>query len=137
MTVTPFRLSRRALAANPGFDNGPEFLAPIIDRLLKTVSEENEKLVNRRPIDYRDYNLRKSQGLLELSRLLPSVGSVKSNPSTTKALGTLVEALKINKYMLDVQLRAARRISEVIAKVIQDGQSDGTYSALSWRLQDE
>jgi hypothetical protein len=35
--------------------------------------------------------------------------------------------------MLRVQLNAARKVSDIIAKAIQDGQSDGTYSAFVWR----
>jgi hypothetical protein len=32
-----------------------------------------------------------------------------------------------------VQLKAVEEVSEIISRTIQAGQSDGTYSAHSWR----
>jgi len=40
--------------------------------------------------------------------------------------------LEDNRRILRVQLRAAQDVSEIIARD-QAGQSDGTYSAFSWR----
>ena len=34
--------------------------------------------------------------------------------------------------LLAVQLKACEAVSEIITRAIQDGQSDGTYTALAW-----
>jgi hypothetical protein len=41
--------------------------------------------------------------------------------------------LEDNRRILRVQLKAVQQVSEIIARTIQAGQSDGTYSAYAWR----
>jgi hypothetical protein len=49
------------------------------------------------------------------------------------ALDALRVKLDANQRLLRIQLNAARKVSDIIARAIQDGQSDGTYSAYAWR----
>src|SRR5208282_1976597 len=77
---------------------------PIVERLIAAVEAENRDLEQGRPAQYEAYGLRKNQGLLEA-----------------------------NRQALAVQLKACAAVSEIIARAIQDGQSDGTYTALAWR----
>jgi hypothetical protein len=106
---------------------------PIIERLMQTLDAENEQIANRHRIDYRTYNQRKSQGLLELTRLLSAIEGVAPTTKLLEAMSLLRAKLDANQRMLRVQLNAARKVSDIIAKAIHDGQSDGTYSAFAWR----
>jgi len=112
-------------AANSGRSQSPlAMILPVVDRLRQALDEENQDIARRGPVDYRAYNLRKSQGLLELNRLAP-------------ALADLQAKLETNHRMLHTQLKAARAVSEIIAKAIRESQSDGTYSARPWLDDDE
>jgi hypothetical protein len=106
---------------------------PVVERLHAAVVDENEGIRQRRPVDYEACNLRKSQGLLELNRLASLLGDARGNPQVRDALASLHAALDENQRLLRVQLGAARKISTLIAHAIHEGQSDGTYSAQSWR----
>jgi hypothetical protein len=110
-----------------------EMALPVIDRLMQTLDAENEQIANRHRIDYRAFNQRKSQGLLELTRLIPAIEGVAPTNKLLSAMSLLRAKLDANQRMLRVQLNAARKVSDIIAKAIQDGQSDGTYSAFVWR----
>ena len=46
-------------------------------------------------------------------------------------LDRLSEKLERNRRVLDVQLRAVREVSDIIAGAIRDAESDGTYSMSS------
>jgi hypothetical protein len=93
---------------------------PIIERLIATVDAENR------------YSLNKNQGLLELSRLLPALAGAAAAGPLRDALAELHAKLEINRRALAVQLKACEAVSEIITRAIQDGQSDGTYTALAW-----
>ncbi len=108
-------------------------LLPVVDRLAHAVEAENLELTQSRVIDYNAHSLRKSQGLLELSRLRGSIASLGANPIVRAALSDLSAKLDVNRRLLHVQLLAARTVSSVLARAIKEGQSDGTYSAYSWR----
>lgn len=108
-------------------------IVPAIERLLQTLDAENELIAARKPVDYPAFNQRKSQGLLELSRLAPSLVGVEASPALRSALTALRAKLQVNRRLLRAQLLAAQKVSEIISRAIQDGLSDGTYSASAWR----
>jgi hypothetical protein len=116
----------RAVRAN-------ELIAPIIERLQQALDAENEQIASGKRIDYEAFNLRKSQGLLELTRLTSMVAGAEATPALRTALGNLRAKLEVNQRLLKVQLSAARKVSDIIARAIHEGQSDGTYSAYAWR----
>ena len=105
---------------------------PIIQRLVATIDAENRDLEQGRRVKYEAYGLSKNQGLLELNRLVPALsGAIAAGP-LRDALAELQAKLEINRRALAVQLKACRAVSEIIARAIQDAQSDGTYTALGW-----
>lgn len=113
---------------------GPEaVLLAAIERLQGALAAEKAEIVSRKIVDYRQFNLLKSQGLLELTRLAPTIAADEIGPNLRAALVSLKANLEENRRILRVQLKAAQQVSEVIARTIQAGQSDGTYSAYAWR----
>jgi hypothetical protein len=106
---------------------------PIVQRLIATIEAENRDLEQGRPAQYEAYSLRKNQGLLELNRLIPALGGATAASPLREALADLHAKLEANRRALAVQLKACAAVSEIIARAIQDGQSDGTYTALPWR----
>ncbi len=112
-------------------------ILPVVDRLRQTLDEENEDIARRGPVDYHAYNLRKSQGLLELNRLAPALADNQVGPVLRAALADLHAKLETNRRMLRTQLQAAQAVSDIIARAIRESQSDGTYSARSWLDDDE
>ena len=105
---------------------------PIIERLIATIDAENHDLEHGRRAKYEVYSLNKNQGLLELSRLLPALAGAAAAGPLRDALAELHAKLEINRRALAVQLKACEAVSEIITRAIQDGQSDGTYTALAW-----
>ena len=105
---------------------------PIVERLIATLHAENLDLEQGRRVKYEAYSLSKNQGLLELSRLLPALAGAAAAGPLRDALAELHAKLEINRRALAVQLKACEAVSEIITRAIQDGQSDGTYSALAW-----
>lgn len=110
---------------------------PVVQRLTRTVTAETEDIVAGRPAPYELYGQRKNQGLLELSRLLPAFAKAGGGKDLGGALGELNAALEANKRSLGMQLKAAIAVSEIIARAIREGQSDGTYTARAWRRSEE
>jgi hypothetical protein len=106
---------------------------PIVERLRQTLEEETRDIEQGRPVKYEVYSLRKNQGLLELNRLIPALDRPAAAGPLREALADLHAKLEINRRALAVQLKASAAVSEIIARAIRDGQSDGTYTALSWR----
>src|SRR5580658_1799590 len=106
---------------------------PIVERLSATIDAENRDLEQGRPAQYEVYSLRKNQGLLELNRLIPALDRAAAAGPLREALADLHAKLEINRRALAVQLKACAAVAEIIARAIQDGQSDGTYTALAWR----
>ncbi|HXE23965.1 MAG TPA: flagellar protein FlgN [Roseiarcus sp.] len=106
---------------------------PIVERLVATIDAENRDLEQGRRVRYEVYSQSKNQGLLELNRLAPALGGATAAGPLRAALAELHAKLEINRRALAMQLRACHAVSEIIARAIQEGQSDGTYTALGWR----
>ncbi len=106
---------------------------PIVERLIATIEAENRDLEKLGPAQYEAYSLHKNQGLLELNRLIPALDRATAAGPLREALADLHAKLEVNRRTLAVKLKACAAVSEIIARAIQDGQSDGTYTALAWR----
>jgi hypothetical protein len=104
-----------------------------VERLQTTLDAEIAAIASRRPVNFHEFNLRKSQALLELTRLMPLLAGAEIGPELRSALIGLRAKLESNRRILRVQLKAVEEVSEIISRTIQAGQSDGTYSAHSWR----
>jgi hypothetical protein len=116
-----------------GDDAALAMILPVVDRLRHALEAENGELSRSRTVDYHAHSRRKSQGLLELNRMRAALGRASANPIARAALADLSAKLDLNRRLLQVQLRAARTVSSILARAIREGQSDGTYSADAWR----
>ena len=96
-------------AEGPAVANVP--LERAIERLEEVVDQETTALRSRAAIDLKDFNNRKSQGLLELNRALRGF-----------------DKLDVNRAVLKTHLEAVREVATILADAIRDAESDGTYS---------
>lgn len=104
----------------------------VVGRLEKILDLETEMLQQHRPIVLHDFNHRKSHGLLELSRAMDSMRSLDRSAfdfDAKAALARLRVKLENNLAILQTHLNAVGEIAAIIARAIQDHESDGTYTA--------
>lgn len=103
-----------------------------VERLEGVLDQETQMLGRNRPIALHDLNHRKSHGLLELSRAMAACRALDQQAFHVEAkapLARLRAKLEGNLASLQVHLTAVAEIAAVIARVIQDHESDGTYAA--------
>lgn len=120
------------MAPSPKPQSPASVIMPVVERLLQTLDEENGAILRRSRVDYNAFNRRKSQGLLELNRLTPSLKGMRLSPVLAAGLANLQARLETNRRLLSTQLTAARAVSDIITRAIRDSQSDGTYSDRYW-----
>src|SRR3954465_12643094 len=99
-----------------------------IERLEDVVDQETTALKSRAPAALREFNNRKSQGLLELSRSLRYFQVAPPTNAVLERLAGLREKLDINQAVLKLHLDAVREVSTIMSDAIRDAESDGTYS---------
>jgi hypothetical protein len=99
-----------------------------LKRLEATVAAETEALIAHRSIDQDAVNRRKSQSLLELTRLTRGLDPEGVEPELAAELTRLRRTLQRNQEVVGLHLRAVEEISSVINDAIQYAESDGTYS---------
>jgi len=119
-------------AARQSLSSPATAAAPIIERLVVTIDAENRDLEQGRRVKYETYSQAKNQSLLELDRLIPALAGAAAARPLRDALTELHAKLEINRRLLAVQLKACEAVAEIITRAVQDGQSDGTYTALAW-----
>lgn len=116
-------------AAAAGSAQAEAALFGAVDRLESVVDLETETLKANRPADLKAFNHRKSHGLLELSRSMrPFEGAPLAEPVRAR-LAVLRAKLDENRSVLSLHLRAMQEISSIIARAMEEAESDGTYSA--------
>ena len=97
-----------------------------IERLELTIDEENAALETHAPADLPEINRRKSHSLLELTRrarVLPP----GSDMVLRHRLDTLRDKLVQNHSILGLHVAAVREIADLMANVLGESESDGTY----------
>src|SRR5262245_41609516 len=99
-----------------------------IQRLEAVVEQETAALKGRAATDLREFNNRKSQGLLELSRSLRYFQGAAPSNAVLDRLAQLRTTLDANQALLKLHLEAVREVSTIMADAIRDAESDGTYS---------
>jgi len=99
-----------------------------LKRLEATVTAETEALLAHQPVDQETVNLRKSQSLLELTRLTRGLDPAGIDAATAIHLARLRDRLARNQQVVGLHLRAVEEISEIVTQAIRDSESDGTYS---------
>ncbi len=100
----------------------------VIQRLEETVNEETSLLRSHASVDLNEYNARKSQGLLELTRALRTFDIRNADLDTVTQLQGLRGALEANSAVLNLHLQAVREIATLVSDTIRQSDSDGTYS---------
>lgn len=116
---------------SPPRPDGSEDERPLmraIRRVEQTLVRETEALRKRQSIDMDDMNRRKSQGLLELSRVGRRLDPKAIDADLERMLRRLRGTLAENRAALDLYLGAAREISATVTSAIREADSDGTYS---------
>jgi hypothetical protein len=106
--------------------------ANAVNRIERLLDQEATLLVRYEIGALRELNIKKSQGLLELSRAMQALHGVDRASwgfDPTALLAHLREKLEANRRMLDRHLKAAREVALVIARAIEEHESDGTYGA--------
>jgi hypothetical protein len=122
------------MSARARTDHNPlPFALAAVERLGEAIGRETQDLAGPGPVDFRAHSQRKSQGLLELSRLQPALAALRGHPRMIAALRELLGRLDVNYKLLDAKLKAARTVADVVSRAISEGQSDGTYSDQIWR----
>ncbi|MGY3617831.1 hypothetical protein [Bradyrhizobium sp. USDA 10063] len=101
-----------------------------IERLTATIDEETDKLESRMQVDFDSFSQRKNRGLLELTRAMRLAQGVEFDPRVVAHLTRLRASLVRNQAALQMHLDAVREVSAIIAKSIQEVESDGTYSLM-------
>lgn len=99
-----------------------------IQRLEEIIDQETHALRARKAIDFRDFNNRKSQALLELTRSLRLMQGTGPDPALAARVGALKVKLAVNQAALKVHLDAMREISTSLSEAIRNADSDGTYT---------
>jgi hypothetical protein len=126
----PARANSLGVAARPA-EGPPVANVPLeraIERLEEVVDQETMALRSRAAIDLKDFNNRKSQGLLELNRALRGFDGLANNQVARARLEGLRAKLDVNRAVLKTHLEAVREVATVLADAIRDAESDGTYS---------
>jgi flagellar biosynthesis/type III secretory pathway chaperone len=99
-----------------------------LDRLEQVVDQETQALTEHREIDLQEVNRRKSRALLELTRIARAVQASGADPALSDRVARLHGKLVRNQELLRVHLAAVREIADLLAGVISEAESDGTYS---------
>jgi hypothetical protein len=76
--------------------------------------------------DFADINRRKSQSLLEITRLARTL-PVGSESELAPRLKRLSAALAMDHRLLGLHLTASRQLSDLMIGVLHEAESDGTY----------
>jgi hypothetical protein len=96
-------------------------------RLEEAIDQETEALVSLRAADIQLFNQRKSRSLLELTRLSRNVPDNAEDQDLRNIFGRLRYKLQRNHTVLNLHLTASREIADLLANVLAESESDGTY----------
>lgn len=99
-----------------------------IERLEETLEQETAGLRSRAPIDLKDFNNRKTHGLLELTRVMRHLDRGSLTPPVAARLSALRISLDVNQRIVKMHLEAVREVTAIVADAIREAESDGTYS---------
>jgi hypothetical protein len=99
-----------------------------MDRLEHLIERETDALKFRAPLDFDEFNRRKTHALLEFLRMSRNVPDQKSDAVAAR-VAQFREKLSENALTLDQHLRAMVEIASIMIKSIEAEESDGTYSA--------
>lgn len=104
-----------------------------LERLEETLDLETAALLARDLSNLEEFNRRKSQSLLEISRMVRTVESAALDAAATKKLESLKIKIQNNQDILQLHMRAVQEIANIVSGAIQAAESDSTYSAYATR----
>ncbi|WP_334150118.1 flagellar protein FlgN [Hyphomicrobium sp.] len=115
--------------ATPGARSGATaMIAVTIQRLEEIVDQETMALRSGKTVNLKEFNDRKSQALLELTRASRQMQGGSPDPALAKLVGALKVKLAVNQAALKMHLEAVREISTSLSDAIRQAESDGTYT---------
>jgi flagellar biosynthesis/type III secretory pathway chaperone len=100
----------------------------VVDRLETLLDDEMRTLKRRGASDFTELTRRKRQGFLELNRLMRAFEGTIPSQDIINRLATFRIKLDENGTALRLHLQAAQEITATIVRVMQEMDSDGTYS---------
>jgi hypothetical protein len=120
---------RRGSAAAAAPPPTTAVLMGALDRLDDLIDQENAALAGQTRQDFADLNRRKSQSLLELTRLGRAL-PLGASPAVGDRIAKLRDKLAENQRALGLHLSAVREIADLLVGTLSAAQSDGTYGAV-------
>ena len=99
-----------------------------LDRLEETLDLETSALMARDLSNLDEFNRRKSQCLLEISRIVRTADVAALDPKATKRLQDLRGKIERNQDILQRHMMAVQEVASIISNAIQNAESDSTYS---------
>ncbi|QRM30161.1 flagellar protein FlgN [Microvirga sp. VF16] len=100
-----------------------------LDRLEETLDMETAALMARDLSNLDEFNRRKSQCLLEISRIVRTAEIHTLDQKATKRLQDLQSKIEVNQDILRRHMHAVQEVASIISNAIQSAESDSTYSA--------
>jgi hypothetical protein len=107
--------------------------AKSVERLELVLDHETALLQQHKPVALHEFNHKKSQGLLEFSRTINTLRALEPAAADFTARAPLHQLrLKLNENLaiLQTHLGAVSSVAAIIARTIQDHESDGTYTRI-------
>jgi hypothetical protein len=110
-------------------------LLACVHRLEEVLDQEIEALNEHRNADLPDCNRRKSRALLELTRIARTVPPDALDAGLRNGIAGLRAKLVRNRDLLQVHINAVREVADLLARVMTEQDSDGTYLSRPGRAQ--
>jgi len=107
-----------------------------LDRLEEIVDHETDALRHNRALDFAKVNETKSRMLLQLTRAARAMPQGIHDETLGRHALRVRRKLEINRDLLQIHLAAEQEIGNILAGILRDADSDGTYSAVGRRTQD-
>jgi hypothetical protein len=100
----------------------------VVERLDQLLDEEIKGLREGDALDLPELTRRKRQGFLELDKLMRSFEGTIPSQDIINRLASFRTKLDENGTVLRLHLQAAQDITATIVRVMQEMESDGTYT---------
>lgn len=135
-----------SMAQSALFAQDRKFISPeiydaffnVVERLEATLDRETAALAAQRHAEIADFTRQKRQSFLELNRIMRSLEHAIPSQDIIARLTSFRKKLQANDAMLRRQMRAVQEVTDIIVRVMQDFESDGTYSrgysAVDWNV---
>ena len=107
-------------------------LPAIISRIELAVEEETAAIRAGAEYDLKSSNARKSRYLYELSRATKDISDASALLQYGPSIEQLRQTLARNETVIRAHMSAVGEIAELMQDVIQQAETDGTYSALEF-----